>query len=556
MISALLPLLLSVVTAPAPQPAVAAANDEPAIRVTVNHATYDRGDRARVYVRVRDDGYVVVLHTDADGRVRVLFPVDPGDDNFMRGGQKYEIRARGNRDAFQVTRSGSGTVYAAVSVDPYRFDAFVRGDHWDFGTLDDSSAYNDPEAAMTNIAEQMAGGAHFAYDVTTYTVDASYATASQVYIAPSSYSCWYNTWDPWCDRYYPSPSFLALNIGFGFGFGRFRGYPYGYYPYGYPYYPRYGGYYGSGYYNGFYPRYPYYGHRNYGANGYGYTVGRGWHRNTPVTLGPGGGYYGSRYGTQSGIGLGAAAGGTIGYRNRGTLVSNAGSVSLLHESSRFSSKPQHDVLGGVHRSAGAQGDAQFGRRTATTSSGVTVFRGRGNNEPIARRPSDATGMRPATRDGARDATRDGATDRGVLRPATRSGAADRGEVLRPATRGDAVDRGVLRGQPPADVGADSRRPERVQPQSQPRVDSRPERVQPQSQPRSEARPERAQPQSQPRSEARPERAPPRSEARPERSEPRSQSRPEARSRAPSSDRGSAQRGGGGRGGDGGGRRRP
>jgi hypothetical protein len=549
MISALLPLLLSVVTAPAPQPAVAAANDEPAIRVTVNHATYDRGDRARVYVRVRDDGYVVVLHTDADGRVRVLFPVDPGDDNFMRGGQKYEIRARGNRDAFQVTRSGSGTVYAAVSVDPYRFDAFVRGDHWDFGALDDSSAYNDPEAAMTNIAEQMAGGAHFAYDVTTYTVDASYATASQVYIAPSSYSCWYNTWDPWCDRYYPSPSFLALNIGFGFGFGRFRGYPYGYYPYGYPYYPRYGGYYGSGYYNGFYPRYPYYGHRNYGANGYGYTVGRGWHRNTPVTLGPGGGYYGSRYGTQSGIGLGAAAGGTIGYRNRGTLVSNAGSVSLLHESSRFSSKPQHDVLGGVHRSAGAQGDAQFGRRTATTSSGVTVFRGRGNNEPIARRPSDATGMRPATRDGARDgardATRDGATDRGVLRPATRSGAADRGEVLRPATRGDAVDRGVLRGQPPADVGADSRRPERVQPQSQPRVDSRPERVQPQSQPRSEARPERAQPQSQPRSEA-----------RPERSEPRSQSRPEARSRAPSSDRGSAQRGGGGRGGDGGGRRRP
>jgi hypothetical protein len=556
MISALLPLLLSVVTAPAPQPAVAAANDEPAIRVTVNHATYDRGDRARVYVRVRDDGYVVVLHTDADGRVRVLFPVDPGDDNFMRGGQKYEIRARGNRDAFQVTRSGSGTVYAAVSVDPYRFDAFVRGDHWDFGALDDSSAYNDPEAAMTNIAEQMAGGAHFAYDVTTYTVDASYATASQVYIAPSSYSCWYNTWDPWCDRYYPSPSFLALNIGFGFGFGRFRGYPYGYYPYGYPYYPRYGGYYGSGYYNGFYPRYPYYGHRNYGANGYGYTVGRGWHRNTPVTLGPGGGYYGSRYGTQSGIGLGAAAGGTIGYRNRGTLVSNAGSVSLLHESSRFSSKPQHDVLGGVHRSAGAQGDAQFGRRTATTSSGVTVFRGRGNNEPIARRPSDATGMRPATRDGARDATRDGATDRGVLRPATRSGAADRGEVLRPATRGDAVDRGVLRGQPPADVGADSRRPERVQPQSQPRVDSRPERVQPQSQPRSEARPERAQPQSQPRSEARPERAQPRSEARPERSEPRSQSRPEARSRAPSSDRGSAQRGGGGRGGDGGGRRRP
>jgi hypothetical protein len=39
--------------------------------------------------------YVVVLHTDADGRVRVLFPVRSGDDNFMKAGQDYEIRGRG-----------------------------------------------------------------------------------------------------------------------------------------------------------------------------------------------------------------------------------------------------------------------------------------------------------------------------------------------------------------------------------------------------------------------------------------------------------------------------
>ena len=73
-------------------------------RVTLNHQTYNRGDRARVTVRVRDDGYVVVLHEDADGHVRVLFPVDPGDDNFLKGGQEYEIRGRGDREAFQVTR--------------------------------------------------------------------------------------------------------------------------------------------------------------------------------------------------------------------------------------------------------------------------------------------------------------------------------------------------------------------------------------------------------------------------------------------------------------------
>ena len=103
MISAILPFVLSVVTVATPTPAPATTGAEPAIRVTLNHQTYNRGDRARVTVRVRDDGYVVVLHEDANGHVRVLFPVDPGDDNFLKSGQDYEIRGRGDRDAFQVT---------------------------------------------------------------------------------------------------------------------------------------------------------------------------------------------------------------------------------------------------------------------------------------------------------------------------------------------------------------------------------------------------------------------------------------------------------------------
>ena len=109
MISAILPFVLSVVTGVTPVPASATVSSpEPAIRVTLNHATYTRGDRAKVNVRVRDDGYVVVLHTDASGHVRVLFPVDPGDDNFLKAGQDYEIRGRGDREAFQVTSAGSG----------------------------------------------------------------------------------------------------------------------------------------------------------------------------------------------------------------------------------------------------------------------------------------------------------------------------------------------------------------------------------------------------------------------------------------------------------------
>ena len=104
----------------------------------------------------------------------------------MKAGQDYEIRGRGDRDAFQVTSSGSGTVYAAVSMDPYHMDDFVRNNHWDYARLDDdSAATNDPEAAMTNIVEQMADGNHFDYDVATYTVESSYASSQRAYISPT-----------------------------------------------------------------------------------------------------------------------------------------------------------------------------------------------------------------------------------------------------------------------------------------------------------------------------------------------------------------------------------
>src|SRR5437762_8360103 len=51
------------------------------VRVELNHDQYSAGDKARVYVRSAQDGYLVVLHADPAGRVRVLFPVDPGDDD-------------------------------------------------------------------------------------------------------------------------------------------------------------------------------------------------------------------------------------------------------------------------------------------------------------------------------------------------------------------------------------------------------------------------------------------------------------------------------------------
>src|SRR2546427_508220 len=65
----MLPLLLSLVVS---------VTDDPPVKVWLNHDNYfQRGDKARVNVRLADDGYLLVLRTDAEGRVRVLFPLDP-----------------------------------------------------------------------------------------------------------------------------------------------------------------------------------------------------------------------------------------------------------------------------------------------------------------------------------------------------------------------------------------------------------------------------------------------------------------------------------------------
>lgn len=224
------------------------ASDDPPVRVSLDHRSYDRGDRARVTVRARDDGYLLVLHLLPDGTVRVLFPLDPGDDDFVRGGQEYEIRGRGDRKAFTVdASSGGGTVYAAWSREPYRFDDFVRGDHWDYRVLGDSALPNNPEGGLTNLVMRMST-AHFDYDIVSYDVAREVAdVATPVYYDVAAYyppplyddACWYgaygayDAYGAWCGapvvyfpayrpirhrpRYFFSP---GLTIAFTFGLAR------------------------------------------------------------------------------------------------------------------------------------------------------------------------------------------------------------------------------------------------------------------------------------------------------------------------------------------------
>jgi len=191
----------------------------PPVRLSLADHTLSTGQDERIHVRPATDGYLVVLQTDTQGNVRVLYPINPTDDDAVRGGQKIEIRGRGDRDAFAASEEpGSGMVLAAWSSSPFIFTDFTTHDRWrGAGILADSSAAN-PADAMLGIVDRMNTG-HYAYDVMSYRVvkrqgwpgyDGWYGPWPD-----PAYNAWYGpTWDPWYYR----------------PFGTWDWYPYSYYP--------------------------------------------------------------------------------------------------------------------------------------------------------------------------------------------------------------------------------------------------------------------------------------------------------------------------------------
>ncbi len=271
MISALFGVLVAS-TGSAISPAVAPRSmvgaDDPPVRISLSSdGYYYQGDRAKVRVRVAEDGYLLVLRADVDGRVRVLFPLDPGDDDFVRGGREFELRGRGDRETFFVDDvRGTGTILAARSATPFRYDRFVRGDHWDYRVLANARIRDDAEAGLLDLVDEMADSAHYDYDVTSYSVGGGpyhpyYSRYYGGYYGPGYYgpglsiglsfgSPFYRSYcdpflyDPFfCNSFYYDPFYYSYYRPFGYGYG----YGYGYGCFGDPFcfgYRR--GYYGGG----------------------------------------------------------------------------------------------------------------------------------------------------------------------------------------------------------------------------------------------------------------------------------------------------------------------
>jgi hypothetical protein len=225
----ILPLLLSL---------VGPLQAEPPVRITLNHEQFTRGDRARAYVQTAQDGHLVVLHADPEGRVRVLFPLDPSDDDFVRGGKRREIRGRSDRDAFFVDAAdGAGTVLAVLSPDPLSYDAFVLNDHWDYRALGATELRDDPLAGLLDIARRMSGETRFEYDAATYVVGgriaSHYGSGYYGYGYPYRFGVGLSFGYPWGYDPFCYDPFWGWRCG-----SRFGGFGYSAYYFGGPYYYR------------------------------------------------------------------------------------------------------------------------------------------------------------------------------------------------------------------------------------------------------------------------------------------------------------------------------
>lgn len=236
-------------------PAEAAQSNVPVKVWISSNGIFRSGSGVRVQIETGRAGHLLVLQYDPAGRVRVLFPLEPGDDAFVQPGRRYELRQDGGRSSFVAAEGGIGLVYAALAEDPFRLEAYVTQDGaWFPEALAIDRSTEDPEAALTALVQRMSSERGFDYDVLDYQVAGEIATKVEV---PAWWSPSYGVvTDPYCMGCGGWADGVYISVGVGFGWG--WGWPY------YPYYPYWGwgGYwgYGGGYYPPYYPGYypPYY----------------------------------------------------------------------------------------------------------------------------------------------------------------------------------------------------------------------------------------------------------------------------------------------------------
>ena len=224
---------------------------QPGVRVWMdgNRDIYRIGDRSRVLVRTDRDAYVAVLHIDTDGNVEVLFPSQPGDDGYLRGGRAYSLRPRGSQYISLRGGYGIGYVFAVASSEPLD-DRVLRDLHYRrVGSWDpDYNVYGDPFRAMDRYERMLVGGWGYGeHDSDYYTYHVGRRYTHPRYACYDSYGSWYSSRSVYydsCDRV----RVLLVQVPYYYDTRYYRGNRRVYYARGGS------GYYGNGYYDDRYRR--------------------------------------------------------------------------------------------------------------------------------------------------------------------------------------------------------------------------------------------------------------------------------------------------------------
>jgi hypothetical protein len=184
---------------------------------------YRRGEGARVYLELDQPAHVTVLRVDTDGRLRVLFPREPWSDTFIREERRtIEIPgSRGGRSFIIDDYPGVGYLLAVASPEAFDYRDIARGDYWDYRLIGGGRIQGDPYVVLTDLAERIAPGGHYDYDIVPYYVDRHYDYPRFVCYDCHAYAS-FDRWDPYrrsCTRFrvviYDDPRYYPYRYGRG-----------------------------------------------------------------------------------------------------------------------------------------------------------------------------------------------------------------------------------------------------------------------------------------------------------------------------------------------------
>jgi len=179
----------------------------PGVRIWLSgDDVYRRNERARVYYRVERDAFVTILRVDTDGRVRVLFPRHPDDDNYAEAGRSYVVSGWDRGTTFIVDDyPGVGYVFAIASSTPFDFRMIHDGDRWTMRHVTDGRIHGDPRSSLEEIMLELLPQDYDDFDthIAAYHVERRYDYPRFVCYDCHAYVPFY-TWNPyysWCRSY-------------------------------------------------------------------------------------------------------------------------------------------------------------------------------------------------------------------------------------------------------------------------------------------------------------------------------------------------------------------